>query len=226
MGCWCWLEPYPQLISIGISVITGSFTTSLLLAGIAFTFLPGVGFAGQEAKQARLVRKPSLSTKEVRPAFTVKPSDINVPDDVPLGQYRRSHRPFKNWTLICDENLKAKKRVCNITQSVRDELGGVVLSWSLAATEAGKPFMIMRLPLGVGSTGNVALNFNDASQPIIVSMAGCNADVCIAYLPVGPRMRSYINRRRVTNILYTLDDGKKMSFPAPLQGLSEAIQGI
>ena len=52
--------------------------------------------------------------------YRIKPSDVAVPPDVKLGDYQRTIRPFENWTLICDENLKARKKVCNVSQIIED----------------------------------------------------------------------------------------------------------
>lgn len=46
--------------------------------------------------------------------YAVKPSDVAVPEGETLGEFRRMIQPFKNWTLICDESLKSKRRVCKI----------------------------------------------------------------------------------------------------------------
>src|SRR5882757_1793451 len=71
--------------------------------------------------------------------YTVKPSDVVIPDGEQLGQYRRVVQPFKNWILICDESLKSKRRVCNLTQSIVDQRGAPVFNWSFVATADGKP---------------------------------------------------------------------------------------
>ena len=52
-------------------------------------------------------------------AYRLKGPDIVLPPGVPLGQYRRIFQPFPNWTLICDENLKTRQVVCNVSQTVR-----------------------------------------------------------------------------------------------------------
>ncbi|TIU06145.1 MAG: invasion associated locus B family protein, partial [Mesorhizobium sp.] len=100
------------------------------VAAVAFSMacllLSGLRAVGQEA---------------VPSAYRIKPSDVAVPPDVKLGQYQRTTRPFENWILICDENLQARKRVCNISQSFIDQSQAPVFSWSLAADEKGKPFM-------------------------------------------------------------------------------------
>lgn len=80
------------------------------------------------------------------PRYWIKPSEVAIPPDVPIGMYRRLIRPFENWTLICDENLKSKQRICNVSQLVVDKAGNTVFSWSLAATAQGKPVMILRVP--------------------------------------------------------------------------------
>jgi hypothetical protein len=88
-----------------------------------------------------------------------------VPANVPIGKYRRIIQPFEDWTLVCDENLKAMRRVCNVTQSVVDQRGGLVFSWSLAATTQGVPIVIVRTPASVGKGTAVSLTPAGAKQP-------------------------------------------------------------
>lgn len=55
---------------------------------------------------------------QVASTYRIKPSDVVLPPEVKLGDYQRTIRPFDNWTLICDENLKARKKVCNVSQII------------------------------------------------------------------------------------------------------------
>ena len=56
----------------------------------------------------------------VASGYRIKPSDVALPPDAKLGEYQRTTRPFENWTLICDENLQARQKVCNVTQIIED----------------------------------------------------------------------------------------------------------
>ena len=82
--------------------------------------------------------------------YAVKPSDVAIPSGETLGEFRRTIQPFSNWTLICDESLKSKRRVCNVTQTIVSAQGTVAFNWSLVATAEGKPLMVMRVPAAVG----------------------------------------------------------------------------
>ncbi|UWF59032.1 invasion associated locus B family protein [Brucella sp. 2716] len=172
---------------------------------------------------------PSIYTQT--PGFAVKSTEIMVPDGVSAGEYRRITHPFPNWTLVCDENLKVKKRVCNITQTIMHEKGLVVFSWSLAAAENGKPYMIMRIPAVVGVRQEIRLDFGDGTPIIVSKTHGCEGAVCIAYLPVGPRLRGYIAKGSVPKVSYPVPDIRRGSadwlmFYAPLSGLANALAAI
>lgn len=159
--------------------------------------------------------------------YAVKPSDVVLPGDVPLGQYRRIMQPFMNWTLICDENLKKKQKVCNISQSIVDRQGAAAFSWSLAAAEDGRPFFILRVPSWVGKTGSIRIKLADKGADVSVPIEGCDARVCLAYQQVGPRLRAAVAKGGLAIISY--DDGdlsRSVSFSAPLEGLSEALAAI
>ncbi len=115
--------------------------------------LSGQYAAGQEANSS---------------GFRIRPSDVAVPPAVPLGEYQRMIRPFENWILISDENLKARQRVCNVTQTIENQAGQIAFSWSLAATPEGKPYMILRTAPVARSDGSVSLKFKDRMEPVEV----------------------------------------------------------
>lgn len=163
--------------------------------------------------------------------FHVRQSDVRVPPNVDVGKYRRIIQPFKNWILICDENLQVQKRICNITQSIVHERTGDIFSWSLAAKTDGQPYMILRVPLAVDRKQKIALDFNDGNVPIFFEITGCDANTCIGYLPVGPRMRDYISKGSSPQISYSVTSGEgaptnKLEFSAFLEGLSSALEAI
>jgi len=155
--------------------------------------------------------------------YKVKRSEISIPDGASLGDVRRTFRPFPNWTLICDENLKTRTKICNVTQSFVDNAGVTVFSWSLAASEGGQPVFILRAPAGVGKAGIIRIKPAHGSV-IELKVDSCNATTCIAMLPVGARIREEI--ARAEPVLISCDAGKPMSFLAPLFGLAKAIEAI
>ncbi|MCO6181011.1 invasion associated locus B family protein [Ciceribacter sp. RN22] len=170
---------------------------------------------------------PIAVGQDAHPAsYAMKPPDVVVPADVPLGQYRRIIQPFQNWTLICDENLKAKRKVCNITQSFVDRAGAIVFSWSMAADENGKPFMILRVPASIGPSGKISLNFAGKAQPVNVAVKDCDATVCVAYVPVGPILREQIGKNATARISYPSPPGSPSVVDAPLGGLAKALSAI
>lgn len=170
----------------------------------------------------------SLSTQDTeKPQYTVKHSEIVLPDDVPLGQYRRVTQPFPNWTLICDENLVRQEKVCNISQTILDGQGGSAFSWSLAAAEDGRPFFILRVPSMVGKGGVIQMKLPDNGADVFVPVEGCNANVCVAYQQVGPRLRLAVEKGDMIGISYAGGSPERtISFVAPLEGLDAALSAI
>ncbi|MER8447762.1 invasion associated locus B family protein [Mesorhizobium sp. M1066] len=163
---------------------------------------------------------------QVASTYRIKPSDVVVPPEVKLGDYQRTIRPFDNWTLICDENLKARKKVCNVSQIIEDASGKMAFSWSLAATQDGKPYMILRTAPNARSDGLVSLKFDGQKQPIDVHLNGCNEMVCVGMLPVGPVMRRQISQNATPAISYSTVDGQTITVTATLKGLSEALSPL
>ena len=153
----------------------------------------------------------------------IRPSDIIVPDDIALGKYRRLIQPFENWILICDENLQAKRKVCNISQSIVDASGTMVFSWSLAASENGKPYMILRVPAGTGAGNKVSLTFAGGKQSVNIMLDACDASVCIGHVPVGPILRTQIGKEATARVSYPMASGAKVMIKAPFKGLVTAL---
>ncbi|MFS8110965.1 invasion associated locus B family protein [Rhizobium jaguaris] len=178
---------------------------------VACTLLFGPFAAGQEG---------------ALPNYRIKPSDVVVPPEVKLGDYERTIRPFENWTLICDENLKVRQRVCNVTQTIENEAGQIAFSWSLAATKKGEPYMIMRTAPVAKSDGRISLQFEDRKEPIQVKLDGCSQTVCVGMLPIGPMMREQISKNTAPAISYPTADGRTISVTANLKGLSTAVKAI
>lgn len=169
---------------------------------------------------------PAAGQETASETYTVEPSDVVLPEGLAPGEYRRIIQPFENWTLICDENLKALQKVCNITQSIVDHEGRMAFSWSLAATETGKPMMILRIPAAAGQRERVSLLFPGRKTPVAVGLDGCNAAVCVGMVPVGPILREHIPNGTIPQVAYTTADGHTVTLNAPLKGLQEALQAI
>jgi invasion protein IalB len=160
------------------------------------------------------------------PGFRIKPSEVVVPPDAKLGDYQRTIRPFENWTLICDENLKVRQRVCNVTQIIENQAGQVAFSWSLAANKAGKPYMILRTAPIAKNDGLISLRFEGRKDPVQIKLDGCSQVVCIGMLPVGATMREQITKNAAPTISYLTTDGRTISVTATLKGLSTAVKAI
>ena len=156
----------------------------------------------------------------------IRASEVVLPADVKPGDYQRITRPFENWTLVCDENLKARTRVCNVSQTIEDESGKLLFNWSLAATKDGKPYMLLRTAPDARSDGLVSLKFEGREAPIDVRLDGCNGAVCVGMLPVGPIMREQISKNAAPTVAYSTTDGRTVVVTATLKGISSAVQAI
>lgn len=189
-------------------------TLSYLSAILASIFL----FVGSAAGQESSGNKPLV--------YHIKPSDVVVPGGVPLGEYRRIIRPFENWIMVCDDNLMAKRRICNISQAIIDETGKIVFSWSLAAAQNGQPFLILRANAKAKVDGAILVMLPDRKQPVSVPIEGCNQEVCLAKIQLGPIFREHIGKQSVVRISYTMTDNSTITIPATFKGLSVALAAI
>lgn len=183
--------------------------SSRFLTVVVFTLLGG-GFAAAE--------EPYLT-------YSIKKSEVSVPANVPIGKYRRIIQPFEDWTLVCDENLKAMRRICNVTQSVVDQSGVMIFSWSLAATAEGMPVVIVRTPASVGKGTAVSLTPSGAKQPRQVKLSGCDADVCVGFVPLDASLRGEIDKGGFADVSFA-EGAARVALHVPLKGLQAAVAAI
>jgi invasion protein IalB len=159
-------------------------------------------------------------------AYTVKPSDVTVPAGETLGEFRRLIQPFRNWTLICDESLKSRRRVCNITQTIVDAQGAVAFNWSLAATADGKPLMIMRVPAAAGAGQPIELTMGTKPDRIVAPTDRCDARFCGVTIAIGDMLRRHIRAGTPCQVSYPLPQGEPVVLQAPLEGLYQALSKL
>lgn len=158
--------------------------------------------------------------------YQIRPSSVVAPKGVPFGRYRRTITPFENWTLICDENLQVRERVCNVTQIIEDMQGQMLLSWSLAATDGGKPFMILRTLPQADLNSHISMSFLGRKRPINIQFEGCNQNVCVGMVPVGSIIREQIENAASPSISYPTTTGENIFVTAPMKGLKKALFAI
>lgn len=155
--------------------------------------------------------------------YAVKPSDVAVPEGETLGEFRRMIQPFRNWTLICDESLKSKRRVCNVTQSIVSAQGAVAFNWSLIATADGKPLMAMRIPATAGVGAQIELAMGDSPDHIVAQTDHCDANFCFATIAIGNVLRRHIRAATPCLVSYQLPQAGPIVLEAPLDGLSSVL---
>lgn len=157
--------------------------------------------------------------------YSVHPPALSVPSGKP-GEIRRSIMQFNFWTLICDENRIQKKMVCNVTQSIQDKQDSVVFSWSLAATNDGKPFFLLRTPANSDKKVPIQITFSGLKTPIKIAYIDCNENVCLAQSAILPIMWEKIDKASTAQITYQRQNGTKVRLDAPLKGLKDAVASI
>lgn len=168
-----------------------------------------------------------IDSASLTAGYVVKPADVALPAGVPIGQYRRYFQPFPNWTLICDENLSKKQKVCNIAQTIVGPDSSFVFSWSLAAGQDGKPIFILRVPLSIGERGVIRLTLPDGGRPVEVTVQGCTLVNCLAYQNLGARLRTAVEKGVTVDVSYIAgSQPQRLSFRAPLAGLATALAAI
>ena len=177
--------------------------------------------------QAQLRGTSPGSATPVPPAYHVKPSDVTLPPGAKPGDIRRIIQPFAAWTLICDENLKAHTRICNVSQTLVDDSGRMVFSWSLAATRDGSPVFILRAPVAGQDDHTLTVDFGKTgTKAVPVSLSQCDTSICIGFLPVTQEIRASITARAEVRVQLADRAGAPIVTRAPLDGLAAAIASI
>ncbi|WP_112814867.1 invasion associated locus B family protein [Brucella pseudogrignonensis] len=170
--------------------------------------------------------QPAWSNQVPIEAFKVKPSIVALPAGAEPGSYRRVIRPFENWDLICDEDLKAMNKICNVTQTIEDDKGSFVFSWSLAATEAGKPMLILRVPADVIVEDRITLRFDGQKQTLSIKVGACDVLACTAFVSLVPIIRTQIENNAPVSVSYRSSHRGSVVLDAPTRGLSAAVAAI
>ena len=153
------------------------------------------------------------------------PPGVAVPAGVDVGRYRRITQPFGDWTLVCDGDLAALQKVCNVSQTIVDSQQEMVFNWSLAATEAGDPMMIVRTTPDLAGN-RVTIGFLDTPETLPVTMEGCDQTVCVGLAPVGPLLRRDIVAGALVDVRFGTRNGAIVRIQAPLAGLASALEAI
>ncbi|MEN3929462.1 invasion associated locus B family protein [Microvirga sp. W0021] len=162
-----------------------------------------------------------------RGRYQIRPSDVVLPENVPLGQYRRYFQPFENWILICDENLRERRKVCNASQTIEDKsTKALVFSWSLAATDSGEPHMIVRTAPDTQISKGLELRLSTGQVFAQIKFNGCNKTVCIGQTVVGPVLSGQISKAESVFVQFWNKAGKPIRLRVPLKGLKEAVNAI
>lgn len=155
--------------------------------------------------------------------YSIK-SDIVVPPGAAPGQFRRYIHPFSDWTLICDENLADLSKVCNVTQTLQTADGVVVFSWSLAASEDGKPIFILRVAPSVGADGVINIRQPGGEALARVPVRACDERVCVGTMRPNAEMLEQVDR--ASQVIVSFEDGHLVRLKVPLSGLKEAVAAI
>ncbi|KAA6205495.1 MAG: invasion-associated locus B family protein [Candidatus Tokpelaia sp.] len=154
--------------------------------------------------------------------YSLRPPPLSVPAGEP-GAVRRSIMQFYQWTLICDTVFADKTQVCNVSQAVWDAGNMVIFSWSLAASDKGDPFLLLRTLPDTDTKSPVRIALKGTNQAVNVAFVGCNAALCLAQTPVGPFLTQAIRKQSNITVSYRSAGRGVLSFDTSFLGLKEAV---
>ncbi|WP_375609164.1 MULTISPECIES: invasion associated locus B family protein [unclassified Bartonella] len=172
-----------------------------------------------------LIGKGESFANENDNIYTVHPPHLSIPKGEP-GETRRIIMQFYDWTLICDEKQKLKQGICNVTQTVHDQEGNTIFSWSLVSTTNGQAVMLFRTLPNSDINVPIQMFVKGYKKPILIHYTQCNETVCLAQSPVGPVFAKQIEQNNKVRISYKLKEGKVFSFTVPFKGLNAALNSL
>lgn len=156
-------------------------------------------------------------------SFRIKPMD-NAPSATD-GSVRRTIQPFDGWTLVCDEQVKRRTKVCNISQVVVDDAGETAFSWSLAATSRGAPVMIVRVPRPSAGARWVTVRLEGAAKSRQVELSACNDAMCLGYWEIDPELGRILRKGPEAELILTRN-GRFSTIKVATAGLSAALRSL
>lgn len=157
--------------------------------------------------------------------YSLRPPPLSAPSGAP-GAVRRTIMQFYDWTLICDATAAEKKQICNVSQALWDSQNAVVFSWSLAASDKGEPFMLLRTAPDTDIKTPLRLAVSGAAKVIALDFVGCNDALCMAQTPVGPVLTRAIGNEGDIAVSYRTASKGMLQFSLPLRGLKAAVAAI
>ncbi|WP_139412737.1 invasion associated locus B family protein [Bartonella mastomydis] len=174
-----------------------------------------------------LLGKGEGFANENNSVYTIHPPHLSIPRGEP-GETRRIIMQFYDWTLICDEKqkLKLKQGICNVTQTVHDQEGNTIFSWSLVSTTNGQAVMLFRTLPNSDINVPIQMFVKGVKKPVLIHYTQCNETVCLAQSPVGPVLTKQIEQDNKVRISYKLKEGKVFSFTVPFKGLNAALNSL
>lgn len=186
------------------SRVMGSWLAGLALAAPASLWLTGAALAGDAG-------------------FRIKPNEMAPAG--PPGEVRRVVQPFGGWTLICDEDLRARRKVCNVSQVLVDGAGEPAFNWSLAATRGGAPVIIMRAPSGGLAARHVGIAFRPGETPAEYDLPSCDTQTCLGFLSVSPALQKRLREGGMAQISL-MHEGRLRTLDAPMKDLATALAAV
>ncbi|WP_455480872.1 invasion associated locus B family protein [Bartonella sp. B12(2025)] len=172
-----------------------------------------------------LLGKGESLANENKSVYTVHPPHLSVPKGEP-GEIRRIIMQFDHWTLICDEKQKLKQGICNVTQTVHDQEGDTIFSWSLVSTKNGKAAMLLRTLPNADTNIPIQMYVEGVKKPVLIHYTQCSKALCLAQSAVGPIFTKQIEQNKEVRISYKVKEGKIFSFTVPFKGLSAALYSL
>jgi invasion protein IalB len=208
------------------AAILAALGLPLLAGAVEAASLPGQEeWLGLRGRTESDLDRPE-ATPAAEPDYRIKPPEIALSEGAARGSVRRLIQPFGPWTLICDEDLRRREKICNVSQSILDRAGRAVFNWSLAATRMGAPAFILRAPRAGPGRPDLAVRFA-ASDPQPVELARCDAHQCLGFLAVTPALRGAIRAGAAIEIIYRSgQDADPVRFATTLDGLASALASI
>jgi invasion protein IalB len=81
------------------------------------------------------------------------------------GEVRRVTGAYADWTLVCDEIQRIRRRFCSLESAALGAAGNAVARIIVSTGDDGRPAALMHLPLGISLRHGVELAIESSTSP-------------------------------------------------------------
>ncbi len=148
---------------------------------------------------------------------------ITAPGEaIAQGDILRTTRLFPNWNLNCEVQLSKAHHLCAVEQTVLDQQGAALLTWSIGVGATGRPVLAFRTAPTIDRDYGIHLGIGILSLALPVHDSDCNPRGCLFAIAFDDTLRGAMAAQ--PSVRFVLKRaGTELAADGPLAGMSDAL---